>query len=58
MPKTDCGFTTIPGGAAGKDLLAFYGPTIFVDIGFDPAFSPARLAIPPAPGMTGSRFHV
>jgi hypothetical protein len=57
MPNAQCGFNSVPGGASGKDLLTFYGPTIFVDIGFDSAFKPAQ-AHPPIPGMAGIRALV
>jgi predicted aspartyl protease len=57
MPKTECGFITIAGGASGKDLLTFYGPTIFVDIGFDAAFKPDQTHAP-IPGMSGIRALV
>ena len=33
-------------------MLTSYGPTLFVDIGFDPDFKPAQGAIP-IPGITG-----
>src|ERR1700676_372947 len=53
MPETKCGFDSIPGGASGQELLVFYGPTILVDIGFDPNFNPAVVGPPPIPGMRG-----
>jgi len=55
MVQTKCGFDSAPGGAAGSDLLINFGPTIAVDIGFDPAFDPAQLAAGklPAPGIKG-----
>ena len=37
MPQTDCGFHSIP-TATGALLLITYGPTLAVNIGFDPAF--------------------
>jgi predicted aspartyl protease len=54
MAKTKCGFENAPGGASGADLLAYYGPTIIVDIGFDPAHK-ADVAVtpPPVPGLKG-----
>lgn len=59
MAETSCGFSDIAGGASGSALLQFHGPTILVDIGFDPAF---RAAVPivkrPAAGMTGIRALV
>lgn len=51
MPTTKCGFTSAPGANNGDELLMFYGPTLLVDIGFDPAF---KLGGPtPAPGIQG-----
>jgi hypothetical protein len=38
MPTTRCGFNDIPGGATGRELLTTWGPTLSVDIGFDPKF--------------------
>ncbi len=52
MPEVDCGFKDIPAGATGANLLVFYGPTIAVDIGFDPDFDPSKPGIPVA-GMKG-----
>lgn len=34
-------------------MLVVYGPTLSVDIGFDPAFVPGLPAMIPIPGMTG-----
>jgi predicted aspartyl protease len=54
MAEIKCGFDDAPGGAPGKILLALYGPTLFVDIGFDPNFNPAIVnGPPPVPGMKG-----
>ena len=47
-----CGFDDVPGGASGAHLLAAYGPTILVDIGFDPSYVLTQTA-PPTPGMNG-----
>jgi predicted aspartyl protease len=52
MPEVDCGFKDVPGGATGADLLVFYGPTLLVDIGFDPNFKPTVGSVP-VPGMAG-----
>ena len=41
----ECGFHTEPNGS---DLLGLHGPTILVDIGFDPAFQPGNEAVPVA----------
>lgn len=43
MSIVECGFPSglsLPGSSplSGKDALAFRGPTVLVDIGFDPAF--------------------
>ena len=54
MPSVECGFADIPGGAQGAQLLTDHGPTLLVDIGFDPAWNAA--AIPPrspTPGIQG-----
>ncbi len=37
MPETNCGFADGPGGP-GANLLMNYGPTISVNIGFDPNY--------------------
>jgi predicted aspartyl protease len=52
--RTLCGFNSVPGGASGIELLIAYGPTLMVDIGFDPLYNPtaAVLALP-VPGLTG-----
>ena len=51
MPKTKCGFNDIPGGTSGSKLLALYGPTLIVDIGFDKDYNP-RPNQTPKPGIT------
>ena len=52
MPTTRCGFDSILGGATGAELLTVYGPTLLVNIGFDPDhIYPSRT--PPEPGITG-----
>ena len=58
MPETKCGFDDVPGGVSGSILLEQNGPTICVDIGFDPSFQttpPVRRA---TPGITGIRALV
>ena len=40
MPTTKCGFADQT-GQSGRDALALYGPTLFVQIGFDPASRPS-----------------
>lgn len=57
MPIVECGFPsglTIPGQPtlSGKEALSLHGPTILVDIGFDPAFFGS--ALPAIPGTTGA----
>ncbi len=50
MPTTKCGFDDQT-GHSGRDALALYGPTLFVQIGFDPASRPidgSSLNLPPA----------
>lgn len=47
--EVQCGFEHVNDGA---ELLAVYGPTLFVDVGFDPAFEPTSTQ-PPAPGVCG-----
>lgn len=53
MPETLCGFKDIVGGATGADLLVAYGPTLKVDIGFDPSFKPGPPYTIPVAGMSG-----
>ena len=57
MPDTKCGFNDVPGGASGAELLSAYGPTLIVDIGFDPDFKlePGNV---PVSGITGIRALV
>ncbi len=54
MVQTKCGFDNVPGGASGSDLLVSFGPTLWVDIGFDPSFDPSQLKSGkiPVPGIT------
>jgi len=52
MAKTTCGFDSVSGGASGSDLLVAYGPTLFVNIGFDPKYDPKAPSVP-TPGITG-----
>ena len=48
MATTKCGFDDGP-GLLGRDALVVYGPTLFVRIGFDPTYDPAKGAIPNIP---------
>ena len=52
MPTTECGCESILGGATGAELLTFYGPTLPVNIGFDPDYIYSSRT-PPEPGVTG-----
>lgn len=49
MVQTKCGFDSGPQGT-GADLLLLNGPTLLVDIGFDPAYTPTQ-QYPPAAGI-------
>jgi len=54
MVSTKCGFDSVPGGAAGQDLLTTNGPTLLVDIVFDPTFK----SVPHPPPQVGvGRIH-
>ena len=52
MPTTRCGFDSTLGGAPGAQKLTSYGPTLSVNIGFDPNYRPPS-STPPRPGITG-----
>src|ERR1700730_4799906 len=52
MASTKCGFNDVDGCASGSELLTAYGPTLSVDIGFDPDYQVTQTT-PPKPGMTG-----
>lgn len=45
MPQANCGFNDAP-GATGREQLVVHGPTLFVDIGFDPGFQPGPTSVP------------
>lgn len=49
MVQTKCGFDSGPEGT-GAELLALNGPTLLVDIGFDPQYGP-NSTNPPAAGI-------
>jgi predicted aspartyl protease len=53
MAETKCGFNDVAGGASGADLLVSLGPTLIVDIGFDPKFDGNNITTPPIAGITG-----
>lgn len=50
MPEVKCGFDDAP-GVSGRELLVQLGPTLIVDIGFDPNYDPAKASGPPTPGI-------
>jgi hypothetical protein len=52
MAEARCGFDEVIGDAHGSDLLVSFGPTILVDIGFDPAYVPSQTLVPPLAGLT------
>ena len=49
MPKASCGFL---GAAPAQILLAYHGPVLKVDVGFDPSYKPAG-GMPPKKQRTG-----
>lgn len=53
MPSAKCGFIDQPGGMSGCDSLVKWGPTLFVDIGFDPNYNWQTATAPPVPGLKG-----
>jgi len=50
VPTTKCGFDDGVHGS-GADLLASLGPTVLVDIGFDPSYRPPPATNRPTPGI-------
>lgn len=54
MVQTKCGFDN-SASHSGSQLLISWGPTLIVDIGFDPTFSPEQLLAGkiPSPGISG-----
>jgi len=58
VAETNCGFDDVPGGAPGSELLVSAGPTIVVNIGFDPKWKPALPVVMPIPGITDIRALV
>ena len=52
MAEAHCGFEEVVGEAQGSDLLVILGPTLLVDIGFDPAYTPAESGPTPVAGLT------
>ena len=53
MASTECGFADGPGGILGCDLLINRGPTLAVNIGFDPAYNPTAADPPPTLPVIG-----
>jgi predicted aspartyl protease len=51
MAHVRCGFDSVP-GADGRELLVNLGPTLLVDIGFDPNWTPSSATTPTA-GIVG-----
>lgn len=47
MPSIECGFADGAVGVLGCDLLVNKGPTLHVNIGFDPAYFPSPVDPPP-----------
>jgi predicted aspartyl protease len=59
MPDADCGFHNHPDGPAqAQQLLVVLGPTLIVDIGFDPAFDPTKIGSQPVTQLKGVRALV
>ena len=52
MPRTKCGFEDSP-GILGSDALVQHGPTLLVDIGFDPTYVAPAAGVIPAPAVKG-----
>lgn len=49
MVEALCGFNSTPDGH-GADFLVFMGPTVMVEVGFDPAWRPEHLPTQPSLG--------
>lgn len=58
MATARCGFEGVPGGALASDLLVSYGPTLLVDIGFDPTYRPPPHPNIPIAGIKGTHALV
>lgn len=59
MLDAHCGFDGHPGGPAqAQQLLVVLGPTLIVDIGFDPTFDPSKSGTKPATQLQGVRALV
>jgi predicted aspartyl protease len=57
MAQTKCGFNNAPDGTSGSNLLMLFGPTLFADIGFDPAYRP-HTRQPPTPSIENTQALV
>jgi hypothetical protein len=54
MPDAKCGFDGHPGGPTqAQQLLTLLGPTLVVDIGFDPNFDPTKVGTQPVTQLQG-----
>lgn len=53
MRSTKCGYVNILGGSPAEELLAVWGPQIYVNIGFDPNYTFAPDGPLPVPGKQG-----
>lgn len=42
MPRTNAGFSNVKGGPTGAQLLIALGPTLPVEVGFDPQYDPSN----------------
>lgn len=52
MATTKCGCISVPGRPHGSDLLVTIGPTLIVNIGFDPKYKPGVGVPAPVPTIT------
>jgi len=52
MRSTGCGYISVPGGLPPEELLSFWGPQLFVDVGFDPSYVIGGGKVP-IPGKQG-----
>jgi hypothetical protein len=57
MARTRCGFEQTE-QVSGSELLVTWGPTLFVDIGFDPNYRPENLIQLPIAGIRGVKALV
>ena len=58
MRETLCGFNNSPDGTSlGSTMLVTHGPTLYVDIGFDPSYN-AKTSVRPVSGISKVRALV